>query len=283
MENPKFWLSEKLLDQNLAKTVEKYLGNQTSARWQAWKKQLETDKFYLPVFGIQGCGKSTLLNALFFDDRVLPTDAQETTCVPAEIHYIPSLAGKAQVKFKDGSSIQVKADDTVLSSYIDNVHNPGNKKGVKIIEVYSDDEMLKDGLVLVDLPGIGSLTTANQETTIDYLEKSSGIIFLIRSVPPLTRSEIAWIRIVWPILPQAIFCQSCWDTDSNEETEDARAHNLSILSKEKTIIWGDKIQVPGLLCVNGEGALRAKFNNDQAAFEESGAKRLKKNHRRIFC
>lgn len=275
MENQKSWLNNKISEQDLTFTVEKYLENKTSERWQAWQSQLETDKFFLPVFGVQGCGKSTLLNALMFDDRVLPTDAQETSCVPAEIHFNPTLKGQAKVVYRDGSSKFVEATDRVLAPYIDNVYNPGNEKGVKVVEVYSDDEFLKDGLVLIDLPGIGSLTTANQETTMDYLKKSSGVIFLIRSVPPLTRSEIGWIRMVWPILPQAIFCQSCWDTESNEEIEDAQDHNLSVLSNERKIIWGDKFEDPQLLCVNGEGALKARFISDTSSLDECGAALLK--------
>ena len=271
MRNPKSWLNNKLSDQYLASTVDKYLVSKTSDRWQAWQLQLRTEKFYLPVFGVQGCGKSTLLNALLFDDRVLPTDAQETTCAPAEIHYNPDLKGQAKVVYQDGSSKYVEAKDNVLAPYIDNVSNPANEKGVKVVEVYSDDDILKNGLVLADLPGIGSLTTANQETTMDYLNKSSGVIFMIRSVPPLTRTESGWIRMVWPLLPQAIFCQSCWDTEGNEEIEDARDHNLSVLSKEREIIWGDKFEDPKLLCVNGEGALNAKFKGDHTAFEECGA------------
>lgn len=271
MRNPKSWLNNKLSDQYLASTVDKYLESKTSDRWQAWQLQLRTEKFYLPVFGVQGCGKSTLLNALLFDDRVIPTDAQETTCVPAEIHYNPNLKGQAKVVYQDGLSKYVESMDNNLAPYIDNVCNPANEKGVRVIEIYSDDEILKNGLVLVDLPGIGSLTTANQETTMDYLDKSSGVIFMIRSIPPLTRTESGWIRMVWPVLPQAIFCQSCWDTESNEEIEDARDHNLSVLSKEREIIWGDKFEDPKLLCVNGEGALKAKFKGDHTAFEECGA------------
>lgn len=275
MKNQVFWLSDQLSDQKLIGTIDKYIKGNAQERWQAWQSQLGTDKFYLPVFGVQGCGKSTLLNALFFDDRVLPTDAQETTCVPAEIHYKPEAIGKAKVVFKDGTTKDVEAREDVLGSYINNVENPANEKGVQIIEVYSDDETLKEGLVLVDLPGIGGLTLANKETTMDYLKKSSGVVFLIRSVPPLTRSESFWVRSVWPLLPQAIFCQSCWDTESKEEIEDAQEHNLTVLSNIRQIIWGDKFQNPQLLCVNGEGALKAKFKSDSAAFAESGASKLR--------
>jgi len=264
-----------LLNQKTIDVVQHYLSKEIQKSWKAWHDQLGADKFYLPVFGVQGSGKSTLLNALFFDDRILPTDAQETTCVPAELHYSPTLKGRAKVFFKDGSVSELAANDKELAVYIDNVNNPGNEKGVNYIEVYSDDKALENGLVVVDLPGYGSLTLENEQTTLDYLAKSSGVIYLIRSVPPLTRQEVYWLRITWPLLPQAIFCQSCWDTESEEEIEDARDHNTSVIRNEKKGIWGEHYEDPSLLCVNGEGALKARFTNDVSEYNQTGAQSLK--------
>ncbi|MDD2261828.1 MAG: dynamin family protein [Clostridia bacterium] len=275
MENRKSWLKNQLLNQKTIDVVQCYLNKDTQRSWQAWHDQLGAEKFYLPVFGVQGSGKSTLLNALFFDERVLPTDAQETTCVPAELHYSPTLRGRAKVIYKNGSVAEIAANDQELAVYIDNVNNPGNVKGVSYIEVYSDDKTLENGLVVVDLPGYGSLTLENQQTTLDYLAKSSGVIYLIRSVPPLTRGEVYWLRITWPLLPQAIFCQSCWDTESTEETEDARDHNTSVIKNEKRAIWGEHYEDPSLLCVNGEGALKARFANNVNEYDQSGAQSLK--------
>ncbi len=276
MENRKYLLNKILSNEKTIVIVEKYLQNKTAERWQAWLKQLNLEKFYMPVFGVQGSGKSTILNALLFGERILPTDAPETTCVPTEIHYQPDKMGKAVVCYKNGTSEEVTASESVLALYLDNEHNPGNCLQVERVEVYSDNELLKNGLVLVDLPGYGSLTLENQKTTLDYLTNSSGVIFLIRSAPPLTRGETYWIRIVWPLLPQALFCQSCWDTDSNVEIEDAKDHNLSVLSNEKRIIWSDLFENPNLICVNGEGALGASFSNNVDDFEESGMPLLRK-------
>lgn len=98
---------------------------------------------------------------------------------------------------------------------------------------------------------------------------------MIRSVPPLTRQEVYWLRITWPLLPQAIFCQSCWDTESEEEIEDARDHNTSVIRNEKKGIWGEHYEDPSLLCVNGEGALKARFTNDVSEYNQTGAQSLK--------
>jgi len=275
MEDRKSWLKNQLSNQKTIDVVQRYINKDIQRSWQAWHDQLSAEKFYLPVFGVQGSGKSTLLNALFFEERVLPTDAQETTCVPAELHYSPNLKGKAKVILKNGSVAEIDANEQELAAYIDNVNNPGNVKGVSYIEVYSDDRTLENGLVVVDLPGYGSLTLENQQTTLDYLAKSSGVIYLIRSVPPLTRGEAYWLRITWPLLPQAIFCQSCWDTESIEEIEDAKDHNTSVIRSEKRMIWGEHYEDPSLICVNGEGALKARFENYNNEFVLSGAQQLK--------
>jgi len=275
MKNHESWLKSQLQNQAVIDVTQRYSNKEITSIWQAWIHQLSTEKFYMPVFGIQGSGKSTLLNALFFDERVLPTDAQETTCIPAELHYSPELKGKAKVIYKDGSTSIVKASDSELAKYIDNVQNPGNEKKVSHIEVYSDDVMLEHGLVVVDLPGYGSLTRENEKTTLEYINKSNGAIHLIRSMPPLTRKEIFWLRNTLPLIPLTIFCQSCWDTDSSEEIEDAKDHNMTVLRSEIKKIRGENYETPDLLCVNGEGALRAKFLNNNDEFIQSGAALLK--------
>ena len=47
-------------------------------------------------------------------------------------------------------------------------------------EAYAD--LLKKGIILVDLPGVGSLTLANQSATLNYLKRSSAATIINRSI-----------------------------------------------------------------------------------------------------
>ena len=126
------------------------------------EKKSSTSDMIVPILGTQGMGKSTMINAILGED-ILPSEADETTCVPVEIRYGTEPQGV--VRFRDDKAevyVKTKAD---LSAFVDNNFNPGNEKQVSHIVLYRDDDLLKTGLVIVDLPGVGSLTKANEETT----------------------------------------------------------------------------------------------------------------------
>ena len=97
-------LSDLLTNAELAALIDRYScaddvdeALRTTARYQELQRHLLAERFVLPVAGVQGCGKSTLLNAVLFGTPVLPIDADETTCVPAEVRYSPRPDGMAEV------------------------------------------------------------------------------------------------------------------------------------------------------------------------------------------
>ena len=65
-------------------------------------KEIDLSQCIIAVLGMQGCGKSSFLNALLFGDIVLPVDADETTCIPAEVSYGKNSTPIATVYFSDG-------------------------------------------------------------------------------------------------------------------------------------------------------------------------------------
>ncbi len=64
------------------------------------KESLKAGKLYIAVFGIQGAGKSSLLNALIAEDDVLPVEADETTCIPVELHKSKKILKKEKFIIK---------------------------------------------------------------------------------------------------------------------------------------------------------------------------------------
>jgi hypothetical protein len=198
------------------------------ARCDGLLRQLKKDRFVVPVVGVQGAGKSTLLNALLFDEPVLPVDADETTCVPVEIVY--GMSRRATVHYADGRTETVEATELSLARFVHQASNPGNERGVSRVVVESRSPILATGAVLVDLPGLGSLTRANADTTHAYLAESSGLVYLLRTVPPMTRSEAVTLSLIWPRLPIVFFAQNRWTDESDAEAETGREHNLFVLS-----------------------------------------------------
>lgn len=270
-------LQECLDNANLSALLGRILGERDSglAAWPSHKRALLSPRFVLPVLGIQGAGKSSLLNALCFDRPVLPVDADETTAVPVEIVYADTPSLNAQIHFKDGRNEVVPADPKHLNPFVDQESNPGNKIGVLRVVVETNTDLLQDGVVLVDLPGFGSMNLANQETALGYLEEASSVLFLLRDIPPLTRTEAGRLLPVWSRSPM-IFAMNRWDSRREEEILESRTAAADLLKEKATQfnipLDGDQVDVH---VVNVWKALDASLRRDALALQVSGIETLR--------
>ena len=181
----------------------------------------------IPVLGMQGMGKSTLINALL-EENILPNEADETTCVPVEIKY--GEIEHADVYFKDSSQSIVVHTIDELRDYVDNNFNSGNEKGISRIVLYRKRDILKSGIIIVDLPGVGSVTAANEDTTNKYIQNLCTAIFVIPTVPTIRRNEALFIKAVWSQFSKAIFVQNDWG-ESKQEIEESVTYNAKLLGK----------------------------------------------------
>lgn len=229
------------------------------------QKNSNTEEFFIPVLGIQGTGKSSFLNALLMDDYVLPVDADETTCVPVEIRY--GNEGEIIVHFEDKSPVKLSSSKEI-EQYVHNTYNPGNEKNVKMIQVYKKHVLLENGVIFVDLPGVGSLTESNVRTTMEYIEKLSAAIFMLRTVPPITGPEANFLKMVWPKLSKAWFIQNQWNDESTHEVEDGLEHNKYILEKIRDMYkMTNDIDIRVL---NVYAALTGRLTKDNGMIQASG-------------
>lgn len=268
-------LSRLIQDQGFINLADAYApnpifeGNGSYSQLLAQKyEKIQKSEFLVPVLGIQGTGKSCLLNALLMDDLVLPVDADETTCIPVEIRYGRANDGEIHIYLEESNEPKVTRSVKELETYVHNRYNPGNERKVSKIVVYKNDELLSDNLVLVDLPGIGSLTSQNVKTTMDYVERLSAAVFLLRTVPPITRSEQIFLSSVWPKLTTAWFIQNQWNDERRDEVEEGKEHNLQVLSKiASRYQTGGNIDIK---VINVYQALNAKLQNDMHSYTESG-------------
>ncbi|QRK05276.1 dynamin family protein [Archangium violaceum] len=270
--NARNTLESLLADGELARLVDQYGGGkagEAAQRYALFRDRLGLRRFVVPVAGIQGTGKSTFLNAIAFGRPVLPIDADETTCVPVEIRHAREPAMEAVIHFQDGRTERVPADEESLGRFVHNGNNPGNQLGVSKVVLESDRPLLESGLVLVDLPGVGSLTAANLETTRRYLEESAGVLFMLRTTPPITRSESLFVTTWWARLPTAFFVQNWWTDEPAEEAADGREHNQKVL---QGIIERNRLAVPmpSIHLVNAYRALEGSLKQDAALLDAAG-------------
>lgn len=227
-------------------------------------KNIENPELIVPVLGSQGIGKSTLINAVL-GVNILPSDADETTCVPTEIHY--GKSDKAIIHFKSGETKAVDFSCDSLRTFVDNNENSANEKQVSHVVIETPNDLLKTGIVIVDLPGVGSLTQNNHETTMRYIRQLCTAIFVIPTVPTIRRSEEIFIRGVLSTFSSAIFVQNRWDDETDEEVDDSVDFNTKVL---KNIAKKANTTFNGKICViNAYRAILSRIYNNSADYELS--------------
>jgi energy-coupling factor transporter ATP-binding protein EcfA2 len=232
--------------------------------------RLEEGEFVVAVLGRQGVGKSSLLNALLFTRRILPIDETETTNVICRMRRLDSKGERAQVTFADGRVVTGPLDVEFLKQYTDEQLNPGNRLAVRSVDGYLASPLLDSGISLADTPGVGSLTTTNAATTMEFLPRVAAGIFLIGTVPTLLDSESLFLRATWSYSQHFVFVQNAWGTP--DEVADAREDNLRKL-REIATDAGYSGQI-SLHVVDVHRALEGACNDRPDLVDESGIKSL---------
>ena len=260
----------KILDKKLVDFLDRYSDTQESVGTNLLHiiKNMDNAEVIIPVLGMQGMGKSTLINGLL-KENILPNDADETTCVPVEVKF--GTKECAIVHFFDKSNTITVHTREELNEYVDNNYNPANEKRVARIELFRNNEMLKNGMVIVDLPGVGSLTKENENTTKRYVENLCSAIFVIPTVPTIRNKESLFIKSLWSQFSKAIFVQNDWGETKDEIRESMDFNNkvLRNIAEELHNPYDNDI-----VLVNAYNAIAGSLSNDVALVNSSNIRTL---------
>ncbi|MBU4439741.1 MAG: dynamin family protein [Firmicutes bacterium] len=145
--------------------------------------KLKNKELTISVIGQFKRGKTSFINAILKDD-ILPVGIIPVTSVVTKIQY---GSGYATVLFKDGHEEMVSLDS--LGAFISEQENPVNKKGVSFVNLYLHYEFLKDGLIIVDTPGVGSMHQHNTDEAYSFMKDSDAIIFMLSVDSPINEIE----------------------------------------------------------------------------------------------
>lgn len=255
-------------DYRFNKLLEKYLSNESKGikdYFNHFTENINKKEIIVPVLGIQGAGKSSFLNSILMEDNILPTDVDETTCVPVEVRYGENT-NEAIIHYLNGTKENIHIKD--LEKYVHNDYNRANNLKVSKIVLHNKSNILKDNIVLVDLPGVGSLTPENQRTTLEYVNKLVAGIFMIRTNPPITRTEKNFINALWPKLSNTIFVQNKWNDESLQDANEAKEHNEGVLGSI-SYAHNDEKDI-NVNIVNVYEAVKAKFIKDEELYNNCG-------------
>ncbi|MGA2119871.1 MAG: dynamin family protein [Bryobacteraceae bacterium] len=155
-------------------------------------ERLETNAFEIAVFGRVSSGKSSLLNHIVGWD-LLPVGVNPVTAVPTRLAYGPKP--RATAWFADQEPEQFGVER--LAEFVTERHNPANQRHVTRIVVELPADRLREGVVYVDTPGLGSLATSGAAEARAYLPRCDLGVVLIDAGSTLTEDDLATIQTLY--------------------------------------------------------------------------------------
>ena len=131
----------------------------------------------IAILGEVKAGKSTFINACV-EKEVAYTDILEATAIVSEITY--SKEEYARVLDKSGQIVMECSFEELMEWTAKKVDNMEDFAEFDKIQIGVPNNMLED-IVLVDTPGLLSITTENHEITSDYIAQTDYILWVIDS------------------------------------------------------------------------------------------------------
>ncbi len=116
---------------------------------------------------------------------------------------------------QDGKEVATPIPVTELNQWVSETGNPGNHKGVERVEVAVPSPFLKQGLVIVDTPGMGGLGAGHAAATLSFLPFADGLIFVSDASAELSAPELEFLRRAIELCPSVLFAQTKTDLFAN--------------------------------------------------------------------
>ncbi|MGB7729186.1 MAG: dynamin family protein [Candidatus Acidiferrum sp.] len=176
--------------------------------------RLEDQSLEIAVFGRVSSGKSSLLNAILGED-ILPVGVTPITAVPTRLRYhqTPLLT----VWYAERSAETM--DVVRLAEFASERGNPNNQKRVARMVVHLPSQRLREGVTLVDTPGLGSLATTGVAETLAYLPSCDLGVVLIDAGSTITHEDLETIQALYRAgIPVQVLLSKA-DLLSPEDTE----------------------------------------------------------------
>jgi predicted GTPase len=237
-------------------------------RLDGLRQRLREERFYLAVLGQFKRGKSTLINALL-GEEVLPTAIVPLTSIPTFLRGGEQLT--ARVQFDNGQSEErfagpdAKALVQFLARFVTESANPRNRLGVRQVETMHPSPLLRQGVVLIDTPGIGSTFRHNTEATVNFLPQCDAALFVVSADPPITEVEVEFLKLAHRKLARLFFILNKVDYLDPQEREVAVTFLQQVLCEQVGFA-----APPPIFCVSARQGLAARRNQDAAGWQASG-------------
>jgi GTPase Era involved in 16S rRNA processing len=238
------------------------------ARLNSLRERLDHKRLQLAVLGQFKRGKSTFINALL-GAPLLPIAVVPLTAVPIFISWrADPLVRVGFMQDRPPEQITSHHADAIrefLFRFVAEEANPKNRLGVDRVDLCYPAEILADGTVLIDTPGVGSTFRHNTEAAFRVIPECDAVLFVVSADPPLTDTELDYLRQLKPAALRIFFILNKVDYLAPEERERI-VQFLETVLRENGVLQPDT----EIFCVSARNGLAAKQANDAEQLETSG-------------
>src|SRR5262245_49224339 len=149
-------------------------------------------------------GKSSLVNGLL-GQSICPVDDDLATSAITLVRFGEQAGASVRRRGDDGSTSSEAVAISDLSEWVSEVGNPRNAKQVERVEISVPSPLLKQGLVIVDTPGMGGLGAGHAAATLAFLPFADGLIFVSDASAELSAPEVDFLRRASELCPTVMF------------------------------------------------------------------------------
>lgn len=234
------------------------------------RDKLNNTSFSIGITGVMNAGKSTMLNALLgreiLGTSVVPETANLTLIkhsktpyakvnfwkqvewdeIEKSAQFLPSIDkfiketkesfGESLHDFIVGDGKSEKIDIDSLPSYTSAKYSSLKCNLVKSVELYTDLEFVKDGVSIVDTPGLDDPVIQREEITKKYLSDCDIMVHLMNANQSATQKDVEFIidSLTYQHISQLLIVITRIDTITKEELDEVVAYTKqSIKAKLK--------------------------------------------------
>lgn len=167
------------IDMELYINTAKWLGRTNDLlKFSKIEEIAKSGKYYVAVWGHYSAGKSKLINNLLGRD-ILPVKTRETTAALTYIQY--GTQEECRLIYSDGTYSTIEMDE--VKNIFQNTEADVELQKIDHIEISVACDMLKNGLVLVDTPGVNTLIQRHQDLAAEAVEQSGKIVYVLGNSP----------------------------------------------------------------------------------------------------
>lgn len=219
-------------------------------------------------------GKSSMLNAILNEkDPLFPVDINLCTNVVTIVRYGKQESVEAYIedpKAENGCRVE-KLRREQISDYVSEKGNPNNYRKVKVLNIRVPNELLKEGVVFVDTPGVGSLNIEHAETTYSFLPHADVLLFVSDADSGLTQSELKFLKRGYTYCKNILFPLTKKDLNENYNTilEDNRKKISKTLEIPAETVQIIPVSSRAKLQYLKSGRKTMLINSNYPAFEEA--------------